>query len=90
MNEYDPQRARRRPTAADTGDAAVDGILDGVADAATAPDATVDDPPPAPAVTPPPPVADPDSRMIGTAVLVALVAVAVLAWSLRRRRRRDS
>lgn len=99
MAGYDPQKNRRRPTAADTGTAPVDGLLGGT-EAPAAPTSpsvpSMDEPVvaaaptvPSPTVTPPPPVPDPDPRLVtaaaGMAGVGALVTVVVLRRWWRRR-----
>ncbi|MDH3706521.1 MAG: hypothetical protein OES57_10680 [Acidimicrobiia bacterium] len=73
MAGYDPQRSRRRPSAAETGAAPVDSLLGAVPGGETAPL------PASPAVTPPPPTPDPDPRLVkATAVGVVLALMATL------------
>ncbi|MGI9600620.1 MAG: hypothetical protein ACR2QE_01955 [Acidimicrobiales bacterium] len=85
MAGYDPQRDRRRPQAAETGAAPVDGLLGSAPPVSAVPAAPTLDPP---TVTPPPPVPDPDPRLVTAAVAAGLVSVVVGGVLIRRWRRR--
>jgi uncharacterized protein involved in exopolysaccharide biosynthesis len=82
MPGYDPQRNRRRPTAAETGEAPVDSLLGETTTAA---------PVVSPAVTPPPPTPDPDPRLVTATAMALALGVLTALVVLRRlwRRRRD-
>lgn len=82
MAGYDPQRSRRRPSAAETGEAPVDSLL--AASPTSAAAAAGASTPAGPTVTPPPPTPDPDPRLVSATMAALALAVLLALWWVRR------
>jgi len=87
MAGYDPQKARRRPRAADTGEAPVDALLR--SETSEAPSGSDESASgvvsvPSPTVTPPPPIPDPDPRLMTAAAVAGAITVVAGGLLIRR------